>query len=73
MALTIKQGFSLPKLDINKFDGHLLYYWNFVCSFDNGIAKNALDDSKRLSYLLQDCTGVARCVVCNGEKPPVEL
>ncbi|XP_015773362.1 PREDICTED: uncharacterized protein K02A2.6-like [Acropora digitifera] len=36
-----------------------------VCFFDNGIAKNALDDGKRLSCLLQDCMGVARCVVCN--------
>ena len=60
MASTIKQGFSLPKPDISKFDGNPLDYWNFVCSFDNGIAKNALDDSERLSYLLQYCTGAAR-------------
>ncbi|XP_068704520.1 uncharacterized protein [Montipora foliosa] len=60
MASTIKQGFSSPKADISKFDGNPLDYWNFVCSFDNGITKNALDDSERLSYLLQYCTGAAR-------------
>lgn len=60
MASTIKQGFSLPKPDISKFDGNPLDYWNFVRSFDNGIAKNASDDSERLSYLLQYCTGAAR-------------
>ena len=60
MASTMKQGFSLPKPDISKFDGNPLDYWNFVCSLDNGIAKNASDDSERLSYLLQHCTGAAR-------------
>ena len=60
MASTIKQGFSLPKPDISKFDGNPLDNWNFVCSFDNGIAKNASDDSERLSYLLQYCTGATR-------------
>ena len=60
MASTIKQGFSLPKPDISKFDGNPLDYWNFVRSFDNGISKNASDDGERLSYLLQYCTGAAK-------------
>ena len=60
MASTIKQGFSLPKPDIAKFDGNPLDYWNFVRSFENGISRNASDDSERLSYLLQYCTGAAR-------------
>ena len=60
MASTIKQGFSLPKPDIGKFDGNPLDYWNFVPSFDNSIAKNASDDGERLSYLLQYCTEAAR-------------
>ena len=63
MASTIKQGFSLPKPDISKFDGNPLDYWNFVRSFDNGIAKNASDDGERLSYLLQYCTGAARDMI----------
>ena len=56
MASTIKQGFSLPKPDISKFDGNPLDYWNFVCSFDNGIAKNASDDGERLFI----CYSIAR-------------
>ena len=59
-TMTIKQGFSLPKPDISKFDGNPLDYWNFVRCFDNGIAKNASDDGERLSYLLQYCTGAGR-------------
>ena len=57
MASTIKQGFSLPKPHIGKFDGNPLDYWNFVRSFDNSIAKNASDDGERLSYI---CYSIAR-------------
>ena len=73
MASTIKQGFSLPKPDISKFDGNPLNYWNFVCSFENSIARNALDDSKRLSYLLQFCMGTAKDAIssCSALDPAV--
>ena len=60
MASTIKQGFSSPKPDISKFDRNPLDYWNFVRLFKNSIARNASDDSERLSYLLQFCTGTAK-------------
>ena len=71
MASTIKQGFSLPKPDISKFDGNPLDYWNFVRSFENSIARNASNDNERLSYLLQFCTGTAREVIssCSALDP----
>ena len=63
MASTIKQGFSLLKPEISKFDGNPLDNWNFVRSFENSIARNASDNSERLSYLLQFCTGTAKDAV----------
>ena len=73
MVSTIKQGFSLPKPDISKFDGNLLYFWNFVRSFENSIARNASDDRERLSYLLQFCTGTAKDAIssCSALDPAV--
>ena len=73
MASTIKQGFSLLKPEISKFDGNPLDNWNFVRSFENSIARNASDNSERLSYLLQFCTGTAKDAVsrCSALDPAV--
>ena len=73
MASTIKQGFSLPKPDISKFDGNPLDYWNFFRLFENSITRNASDDSERLSYLLQFCTGTAKDAIssCSAFEPAV--
>ena len=53
MALTIKQGFSLPKKELTIFDGDPLEYWNFIKSFENSITANATSESEKLVYLLQ--------------------
>ena len=73
MASMIKQGFCLPKPDISKFDRNPLDYWNFFRSFENSIAGNTSDDSKRLSYLLQFCTGTAKDAIssCSALDPAV--
>ena len=60
MASTIRQGFALPKPELNKFDGNPLEFWNFIRSFENNIEKNASDEGEKLSFLLQYCTGAAR-------------
>ena len=60
MALTIKQGFSLPKKELTKFDGNPLEYWNFIKSFENSITANASSESEKLMYLLQYTSGVAK-------------
>ena len=59
VASTIRQGFALPKPELSKFDGNPLEFWNFIRSFENNIEKNASDDSEKLSFLLQYCTGAA--------------
>ena len=60
MALTIKQGFSLPKKELTIFDGDPLEYWNFIKSFENSITVNASSESEKLMYLLQYTSGVAK-------------
>ena len=60
MALTIKQGFALPKKELSVFDGDPLDYWNFIKSFENSIVSNAAGESGKLMYLLQYTSGVAK-------------
>lgn len=63
MASTIKQGFALPKPELNKFDGNLLEFWNFMRSFNNNIEKNASDEGEKLTFLLQYCIGAAKVAI----------
>ena len=60
MALTKKQGFSLPRKELTFFDGDPLDYWNFTKSFQNSITANASSESEKLIYLLQYTSGVAK-------------
>ena len=60
MALTIKQGFALPKKELSVFDGDPLDYWNFIKSFENSIVNNTASESEKLMYLLQYTSGVAK-------------
>ena len=57
VASTIGQGFALPKPKLSKFDGNPLEFWNFIRSFESNIEKNASDESEKLSFLPQYCTG----------------
>ena len=59
IALTIKQGFALPKKELKTFNGDPLDYWNFIKIFGNSIVNNAASESEKLMYLLQYTSGVA--------------
>ena len=45
MALTIKQGFALPKKELTVLNGDPLEYWNFIKSFQNSIVSNEASES----------------------------
>ncbi|XP_078344113.1 uncharacterized protein LOC144629778 [Oculina patagonica] len=60
MASTIRQGFALPKPELNKFNSNPLEFWSFIRSFDNNIEKNSTDEGEKMTFLLQYCTGAAR-------------
>jgi hypothetical protein len=63
LAMTIRQGFVLPKPDLPKFDGNPLNYWGFIRSFENTIERNTFNENEKLMYLLQYCTGEANKVI----------
>ena len=57
MALTIKQGFALPKKELAIFDGDGIFSFK---SFETSLVSNAASESERLMYLLQFTAGVAK-------------
>ncbi|KAL9952798.1 hypothetical protein ACROYT_G040106 [Oculina patagonica] len=59
-ASTIRQGFALPKPELNKLNGNPLEFFSFIRSFDNNIEKNSTDEGEKMTFLLQYCTGAAR-------------
>ncbi|CAB4025923.1 Hypothetical predicted protein [Paramuricea clavata] len=63
LAMTIRQGFVLPKPDLPKCDGNPLNYWGFIRSFENTIERNTFNENENLMYLLQYCTGEANKVI----------
>ena len=52
MALTIKQGFALPRKELAIFDGDpiALEYWNFIKSFETSIVSNVASESEKFMY-----------------------
>ena len=62
MALTIIQGFALPKPELATFDGNPLEYWIFIKSFGTSIESNAINESEKLMYLIQYTSGEAKTI-----------
>ena len=65
MAVSIQQGFEMPKRELLTFDGNPLNYWLFVNNFEVNIAKRVPDAESRLAYLIQHCSGKAREAIMN--------
>ena len=65
MAVSIQQGFEMPKRELLTFDGNPLNYWLFINNFEVNIAKRVPDAESRLTYLIQHCTGKAREAIKN--------
>ena len=58
----------MPKQDLSIFDGNSFEYWSFFRSFENTVIRNAMSESEKLIYLLQNSPGDAKktiecCVV----------
>ena len=60
VAETIKQGPSLPKVELMKFSGDPLEYVEFVTNFRDNIENQVSDESQRLTRLLAQCSGKAK-------------
>ena len=56
-------GFNLPRTEILTFDGNPLEYWKFIHNFEANIIGLTDNPRKKLTYLIQYCTGEAREVI----------
>ena len=62
-ALTL--GFSMPRSEILTFDRSPLAYWKFIHSFKVNVAGLTDDQRKKLTFIIQYCSGEAREVIEN--------
>ena len=60
VAEAMKQGPSLPKVELMKFSGDPLEYVEFVTNFRDKIENQVSDESQRLTRLLAQCSGKAK-------------
>ena len=60
IAQIIKEGPSLPKVELMKFGGDPLEYVEFWTNFKDNIESQVRDKSQRFTRLLAQCTGKAR-------------
>ena len=63
---------SLPKVEIESFDGDPLKYHKFIALFEESVEKLVKDDKVRLTRLLQYTTGSAKqaiqgCILIDGD------
>lgn len=67
------QNLSLPKVDVECFDGSPLNFHHFMRNFEVNVADRLSDDSQRLNYLINLCKGSVKeairpCVMLPSDK-----
>jgi hypothetical protein len=60
---TIQERLNLPKAELLTFSGNPLDYCKFIRNFETNIESRVQDFRLRLSYLIQYCSGDAKCSV----------
>ena len=71
IAQAIKQGPSLPKVELMKFNGDPLEYAEFVTNFRDNIESQVADESQRLTRLLAQCVGKGKDAIRSCVNLPV--
>ena len=64
MAMGLQQ-LGMPKKEFLHFDGDPIKYPRFIKNFEVNVERRIQDETVRLSYLIQYCTGVAQDAVAN--------
>jgi len=75
IADALKQGPTLPKIELMKFGGDPSEYGEFVATFRNHVESQVSDDSQSLTHLFAQCRKGERCywaIPFNIRTPPVE-
>ena len=71
IAEALKQGPTLPKIELMKFGGNPSGYGEFVANFRDHIESQVSDDSQRLTRLLAQCVGKARDAIKSCVNLPI--
>lgn len=71
IADALKQGSTLPKIELMKFGGDSSEYGEFVANFRDHIESQVSDDSQRLTRLLAQCVGKARDAIISFVTLPI--
>ena len=71
IAEALKQGPSLPKIELMKFKGDPSEYAEFAVNFRDHIESQVTDDSQRLTRLLAQCVGKAKDAIKSCVNLPV--
>ena len=71
IAEALKQGPTLPKIELMKFGGDPSGYGEFVANFRDHIESQVSDDSQRLTRLLAQCVGKARDAIKSCVNLPI--
>ena len=71
IAEALKQGPSLPKIELMKFGGDPSEYAEFAVNFGDHIESQVTDDSQRLTCLLAPCVGKAKDAIKSCVNLPV--
>ena len=60
------QNLALPKTELTTFDGDPKKYYSFITTFENNIGSQVSDPAKKLTYLIQYCTGKAKKAIADA-------
>ena len=71
IADALRQGPTLPKIELMKFGGDPSEYGEFVVNFRDHIESQVSDDSQRLTRLLAQCVGRAKDAIKSCVNLPV--
>ncbi|XP_048586408.1 uncharacterized protein LOC116604491 [Nematostella vectensis] len=60
VARVLSQAMSTPRIEYMHFDGNPINYVSFMHNFETCLESLTSDNSRKLQYLIQHCTGKAR-------------
>lgn len=68
----IIDAITIPHVELMKFDGEPIKYWQFIRGFDSTVHNTSLDDGAKLTRLLYYCVGKANAVILPCAVMPTE-
>ena len=63
VANFMKEAMTKPTLELFKFDGNPTAYFRFISVFETTVEAVEVNDTRKLLYLIQHCTGKAKSLI----------